>query len=162
MHNLSGHPLQFIVTFIIKTSVLLSRVLGKNCTFCSMGLQGASLCSYCFCAGISMPWFYRSAIGLLRKKCNFQIPWFHSTMNIKTQNVRKKILHALHFKWKFLIKYFSSYIKKCQTGTYFFWVEYIMCVCVWLCVEVILKVKLRKSSSVWFCNYPLDICIGPI
>ena len=27
MHNLSGHSLQFIVIFIIKTSALLSRVL---------------------------------------------------------------------------------------------------------------------------------------
>ena len=36
-----------------------------------------------------------------------------------TQNVRKKISHALHFKWTILIEYFTSYIKKCQTGTYF-------------------------------------------
>ena len=28
-----------------------------------------------------------------------------------TQNVRKKIPHALHFKWTILIKYFTSYIK---------------------------------------------------
>ena len=40
-----------------------------------------------------------------------------------TQTLRKKILHALHVKWNFLIKYFPSYIKKCQTGTYYFgWV----------------------------------------
>ena len=42
---------------------------------------------------------------------------------ITTQNVRKKSMHALHIKWTIWIKYFSSYIKKCQTGTYFFgWV----------------------------------------
>ena len=42
---------------------------------------------------------------------------------VTIQNVRKKILHVLHFKWTILIKYFSSYIKKCQTGTYFYgWV----------------------------------------
>ena len=33
---------------------------------------------------------------------------------ITTQNVRKKILHALHFKWTIFITYFSRYIKKCQ------------------------------------------------
>ena len=37
-----------------------------------------------------------------------------------TRNVRKKILHALHFKLKKLIKYFTSHINKCQT---YFWVE---------------------------------------
>ena len=43
-----------------------------------------------------------------------------------TQNVRQKILHALNFKQTSLIKYFLSYIKKCQTGTYFFgWVYFI-------------------------------------
>ena len=36
-----------------------------------------------------------------------------------TRNVRKEIPHALHFKWTILIKYSSSYIKKCQTGTYY-------------------------------------------
>ena len=40
-----------------------------------------------------------------------------------TQNVRKKISHALHFKWTILIKYFTSYIKKCQDGNLLFgWV----------------------------------------
>ena len=40
-----------------------------------------------------------------------------------TQNVRKKIPHALHFKLTILIEYFTSYINKCQTGTYIFgWV----------------------------------------
>ena len=37
MHNMSGHSLQFIVIFIIKTSVLLSRVLGKSGTFVQLG-----------------------------------------------------------------------------------------------------------------------------
>ena len=42
---------------------------------------------------------------------------------ISTQNVCKKMLHALHFIRTILITYFSSYIKKCQTGIYFFgWV----------------------------------------
>ena len=36
-----------------------------------------------------------------------------------TQNVRKKIPHALHLKWTILIKHCTSYIKMCQTGTYF-------------------------------------------
>ena len=54
MHNFSGHSLQFIVIFIIKTSVLLSRVLGKIWRFCSMGQQGAPLWACCFCADISM------------------------------------------------------------------------------------------------------------
>ena len=42
MHNLSGHYLQFIVVFIIKTSVLLSRVLGKKV---ALLLNGATRCS---------------------------------------------------------------------------------------------------------------------
>ena len=39
MHNLSGHSLQVIVIFIIKTSVLLSRVLGKSGTFVQWGYK---------------------------------------------------------------------------------------------------------------------------
>ena len=54
MYNLSGNFLQFIIIVIIKTSVLLSRVLGKKWHFYSMRLQGAPLCAWCFCAGISM------------------------------------------------------------------------------------------------------------
>ena len=45
---------EFIVIFIIKTSVLLSRVLGKKWLYCLMGLQCAPLCACCFSAGISM------------------------------------------------------------------------------------------------------------
>ena len=47
MHNLSGYSLQLIVIFITKTSVSLSRVLGKRWHFCSMELQGlgAPLCA---------------------------------------------------------------------------------------------------------------------
>ena len=44
----------------------------------------------------------------------------YSEPNITSQNVRKKILHVLHFKRIISMKYFSSYIKKCQAGTYFF------------------------------------------
>ena len=65
----SGHSLQFIVIFIIKTSVLLSRVLGKKWHFCSRGLQRASLCAYCF-----VPVFQCHELKRHRpmdKKCNF-------------------------------------------------------------------------------------------
>ena len=48
---------------------------------------------------------------------------YNKLHGMTTQNLRKKITHVLHFKWTILIKYFSSYIKKCQTGTYFFWLS---------------------------------------
>ena len=105
------HSVQFIIIFIIKTSVLLSRVLGEKWHFCSMKLRGAPLCACCFFN--VTPW---SAIGLLifHKFRNFSVQWWVWT----TQNVRKKLLHALQFKWTILIKYLSRYIRKCQTGTY--------------------------------------------
>ena len=46
-----------------------------------------------------------------------------------TQTVRKKISNALHFKLTLLINDFTSYIKKCQTGTYFFGWVYIQVTC---------------------------------
>ena len=75
---------------------------------------------------------YWNAIVLLTKSATFFLQ--HDFINsvfpqyrgeyeqwMTTQNLRKKILHAMHFKWT--TKYFSSYIKKYQTGTYFFgWV----------------------------------------
>ena len=36
-----------------------------------------------------------------------------------TQNMRKKIMHALRLKWTISIKYFMSCITKCKTGTNF-------------------------------------------
>ena len=54
MHNSIGHALQFIVIFIINTSVSMSRAFGKNWHFCSMGLQGTPLCACWTCAGISI------------------------------------------------------------------------------------------------------------
>ena len=55
-HILSGHSGQLIIIFITKTSILLSRVLGKKWYFCSMGLPGAPLCACYFSAGISVVW----------------------------------------------------------------------------------------------------------
>ena len=54
-----------------------------------------------------------------------------------TQNVGKKILHALHFKWTLFIKYFSSYIKKCQMGTYYL----VECSCLYFDVDAIFTQK---------------------
>ena len=71
-HILSGHSVQFIVIFIIKTSVLLSRVLGKKWHFCAMGLPGAPLI-VCTCA-LFVPVFQCHALKRHRpidKKCNF-------------------------------------------------------------------------------------------
>ena len=96
-----------------------------------MGLPGAPLCACCF---VSV--FQCHALKRHRQvdKCNFFscTDFINSVISqyngqygkwITTQNVRNKIMHALHFKWTILIKYFSSYIKKCQTGTNFFgWV----------------------------------------
>ena len=115
MRNLKGHILQLNIIFIIKTSVLLTRMLGKCGTFRQ---QGTSLCvCHVLC------WYWQ--------RCNFlSCTWFHRTIGeygqwITTQYVCKKILHVLHFKWIISIKYFLSYVKKCQTGTYFFgWVYY--------------------------------------
>ena len=86
-------------------------------------------------------WYFNamhwSAIGLLTKSATFFLApnFINSVISqyngkygqwITTQNVCKKILHALHFKWTILIKYFSRYIRKCQTGTYFFGWVYIV------------------------------------
>ena len=134
-HILSGHSVQFIIIFIIKTSVLLSRVLGKTSgTFVQWGYQVL----HCVHA-VFVPVFQCHALKRHRpiyKKCNFFLApdFINSVISqysdeygqwITTQNMRKKILHALHFKWTILIKYFSSYIKKCQTETYFFGSVYI-------------------------------------
>ena len=64
-----------------------------------------------------------------------------------TQNVRKKILHALHFEWTILIKYFTSYIKKCQTGTYFFGWVYLWMGLYSNCVELKKKFVFSFSSE---------------
>ena len=71
MHNFSGHSLQFIVIFIIKTSVLLSRVLGSVHAVFVPVFQCHAL---------------KRHIGLLTKSATFflhlisQIPRFHITM----------------------------------------------------------------------------------
>ena len=99
MHILSGHFVKFIIIFIIKTSVLLSRVLGKKWHFCSVGL--------CRCSIVCMPFLWRyfnvvhwsAMIGLLTKSATFFLAPDYGQW-ITTQNVREKILHALHFKWK--------------------------------------------------------------
>ena len=102
----------------------LSRVLGKKWHFCLMGLQGAPLCAHT----VFVPGFQCHPLKRHRPapNCtNSLISQYSAEYEqwITTQNVRKKILHALHFKWTILIKYFLSYIKKCQMGTYFFsWV----------------------------------------
>ena len=132
-HILSGHSVQFVIIFIIKTSLLLSRVLGKKVALLfNAATRRSIVCMLFLCRYFNvMHW---SAIGLLTKSAFFLLAseFINSVISqysggyrqwITTQNLRKKILHALHFKWTILIKYFSSYIKKCQTGTYFFgWV----------------------------------------
>ena len=68
-HILSGHSVQFIIIFIIKTSVLLSRVLGKNGTFVQWGYQ-ALQCVH----AVFVPVFSCHALKRHRpidKKCNF-------------------------------------------------------------------------------------------
>ena len=115
--------------FIIKTSVFLAGCLEKSDIFVQWGYTRRFIvCILFLCRYFkAMHW---SAIGLLTKSATFSCTWFHINSVIPqcngeygqwmtTQNVRKKILHALHFKQIMLIKYFSSYIKKCQTGTYF-------------------------------------------
>ena len=71
MHTFSGYSLHFIVTFIIKTSVLLSRVLGKKWHFFSMWLKGASLCAYCFVPVCQCHALKRHTCRPIDKKCNF-------------------------------------------------------------------------------------------
>ena len=66
MHNLSGHSLQFIVIFIIKTSVLLSRVLGKSGTFIKWGYKAL----HCVHA-VLVPVFQLKHHRPIHKKCNF-------------------------------------------------------------------------------------------
>ena len=62
MHNLNGHSLQFII-FIIKTLVILSRVLGKKWHFVQWGYKA-----------VFVPVFQCHALKRHRpidKKCNF-------------------------------------------------------------------------------------------
>ena len=103
----------------------------KKWHFCSMGLSGTPLCACCFCV-LYFNVMHWSAIGLLTKNATFfSWPYFINSVIsqysgkyygqwITTQNKRKKILHAFNFKLTIWIKYFLSYITKCQTGTYFF------------------------------------------
>ena len=119
-HILNGHSLQFLIIFIIKTSVLLSRVLRK---IVALLFNGATR-RFIVCVLFLFRYFnvrHWSAIGLFLAPdfINSVISHYNGEYGqwITTQNVRKKILHALHFKWTILIKYFSSYIKNCQTGT---------------------------------------------
>ena len=125
-HILRGHSLQFVAIFIIKTSVLLS--LEKSGTFVQLGYKAFHCVHTVF-----VPVFQCHALKRHRpidEKWNFFLaPDFINSMisqyngeyglSLTTQNVCKKLLHALHFKWKILMKYLSSYIKKCQTGTSF-------------------------------------------
>ena len=70
MNNLSGHSLQFNIIFIIKTSVLLNRVLGKKWHFSSMWQKGTSLCVCCVFWYINV--MHGSIIpGLLTKSVTF-------------------------------------------------------------------------------------------
>ena len=155
MHVLSSHSLQFIAIFIIKTSVLLSRVLGKKVAeVCVQWGYKALRCVHT----VFVPVFQCHALKRHRpfdKKYNFFLkPDFINSMIsqynskygqwITTQNVRKKILHALHFKWTILIKYFSRYIKQCQTGTYFFGWVYI-----WLLIK----------KKIYFVHYKIVIAL---
>ena len=79
------NSLQFSVISISKTYVLLSRVLGKNWHFWSMGLQGAPLCACCFCAGISMSCI-EAPCRPIDKKCNFfSCTWFHKFRDFTVQ-----------------------------------------------------------------------------
>ena len=68
-HILSGHSVQFIIIFIIKTSDLLSRVLGKKWHL----FNGAYQALHCVHA-VFVPVFQCHALKRHRhidKKCNF-------------------------------------------------------------------------------------------
>ena len=106
-------------------------VLEKSGTFVQWGYQAL----HCVHA-LFVPVLQCHALNRHRpidKKCNFFLApeFINSVISqysgdyrqwITTQNVHKKILHALHLKWTILNKYFSSYM--CQTGstTFFGWV----------------------------------------
>ena len=70
MHNLSGHSLQFIVIFIIKTSVLLSRVLEKSGTFVQWGYK-ALHCVHAVFLPVFQCHALKSHIGLF----DFTVQW---------------------------------------------------------------------------------------
>ena len=57
-----------------------------------------------------------------------------------TQNVRKKILHALHFKLKLLIKCYTSYIKKVSDGNLLFWLSVLIAASKSNCIKKIVTV----------------------
>ena len=120
----------------VKSRNLWIQVQEKSCTFCQfrptyMALQRMTLK---YRHKHNMHTMERLHIPI-EQKCHLfskhpaQQNWCFDYENndklhkMTTQNMRKKILYELHLKWTILIKYFSSYIKKCQTGTYFFgWV----------------------------------------
>ena len=123
-HILSGHSMQFIIILIINTLILLSSVLWE------VTLWEVTHCVHAAC----VPVFQCHALKRHWKKVqfflapdfvNFVISRYCGEYGqwISTRNVRKKIMHALHLKWTIFVKYSSSYIKRCQTGTYFFGVE---------------------------------------
>ena len=115
----------------VKSRNLWTQVQGeKSCTFFSIGLwrfnawhwnTGAKTA----CTQWSACW---TKVPLFSKHPAQQNWCFDYENNDKlhrmtTQNVRKKIPHAVHLKLTILIKYITSYIKKCETGTYFFWLS---------------------------------------
>ena len=131
MHNLSGHSLQFIVISIIKTSVLLSRVLGKTWHLYSIGLQGAPL------HAVFGPVFQRHALKGHRpidkkstiffsctwfhKFCAFTVQWWVMDSEWSLKLCVRKFCMCHIFNKQFWLNF--SRVKQCQTGTYFFgWV----------------------------------------
>ena len=133
-HILSGHFLQLIVIFYNHNICFVEQGAWKKVAllFNGASTRRSIVCMLFLCRCFNVR--HWSAIGLLTKSAFFFLgPAFINSVFsqykgvyvqwITTQNVRKKIRHAMHSKWKILIKYFSSYIKKYQTDTYFFgWV----------------------------------------
>ena len=69
---------------------------------------------------------------------------------MNTQNVRKKILHALHFKWTILIKYFSSYIKSVRRELTFL----VECISVCIYPSIHLSIQLASYLSIYLSIHP--------
>ena len=160
--------MQFIIIFIIKTSDFCwAGCLEKSGTIIVQWeyvCRRSIVCMLFLCRYFNvMRW---SAIcKSIDKKYNFFLaPEFINSMIslysdeygqwITTQNVRKKILHALHFKWTILIKHFSSYISKSVRRELTFFVEctYMYSVHTWTLqiVRLYYHVHVQQGSSFFF------------
>ena len=148
MHILSGRSVQLNVIFIYNQNInFVEQGAWKKVALLFNGATRRSIvCMLFLCRYFNvMHWI---AIGLLIKSATFFLALYfiNSVISqysgecgqwITTQNGRKKILHALHFKWTILITYLLKLYQKVSDGNLIFLVSrvYVMCIiCACICM----------------------------